>query len=222
MVKALRATAALAALLALVLLIRTGHPDLGGEEASARWSPVGIHALGSGRGIAALALSAAAFALIVAAWRPGRRAYPATFFDENEKLRIREAIDAAEARTSGEIRVHLERRTPGDPLAVARAVFVALGMTKTAARNGVLIYISTEDRAFAIVGDDGIHRVVPEGFWDDVRARMAARFSEDRFAEGIVDAAGAVGEKLARYFPIEAGDKNELPNEISTGQGEFR
>jgi uncharacterized membrane protein len=44
---------------------------------------------------------------------------------------------------------------------------------------------------------------------------MGGHFAEDRFAEGIVEAVTAVGEKLSRFFPREPGDRNELPDEIS-------
>ena len=38
-------------------------------------------------------------------------------------------------------------------------------MHKTEARNGVLVYLSTEDRKFAILGDMGINAKVDDGFW---------------------------------------------------------
>jgi uncharacterized membrane protein len=159
----------------------------------------------------------AALGCFLLAVRPGRRATPATFFDEDDRRRIQAAIAAAEDRTSGEIRVHLEPRTPGDPLSAARTVFDAIGMSKTRARTGVLIYISVSDRQVAILGDEGIHRVVPEGYWDDLLARLRERFREDRCAEGVVEAAEAIGEKLHRHFPVQPEDRNELPDEISMG-----
>ena len=70
---------------------------------------------------------------------------------------------ARRARTSGEIRVHLERgAAPAAPtrpglIARARKVFTTLGMHRTGERDGVLIYLAVEDRQLAIVGDEGIH-----------------------------------------------------------------
>jgi len=76
--------------------------------------------------------------------------------------------------------------------------------------------LSVEDHRFAIVGDEGIDRVVPEGFWDEVKSGMQKRFAADRFAEGIVEAVDQIGDKLRAYFPIAKGDVNELTDEIST------
>ena len=96
---------------------------------------------------------------------------------------ITRAIAAAEARTSAEIRVHLERRVPRrlwvgrapDVLTRARHVFRRLGMHKTVERHGVLIYLAVEDRRFAVVGDEGIHGRVGDPHWEGVRDLMADR-----------------------------------------------
>jgi uncharacterized membrane protein len=215
MVRRLPVIGLLLAAAAIALLIRAGYPELGAEPAEATWAPRGLRALGTPLGLFALLLGAAALVVLAAGLRPRHRATPATFFDEDERRRIREAIAAAEARTSGEIRVHLARHSGGDALAAARRAFEAIGMTRTAARNGVLIWLSVEDHAFAILGDRGIDEVVPEGFWDDVRERMRACFAEGRFAEGIVLAVGEAGEKLAAFFPRGTGDRDELPDDIS-------
>ena len=127
------------------------------------------------------------------------------------------AIGAAERRTSGEIRVHLEHRCPGgDPLARGRRVFERLGMTATEARNGVLIYVATGDRLFAVLGDRGIDEIVEDGFWDDVTAAMGERFRDDDFAGGLEEGILRISAKLAERFPYAgAADANELPDEIS-------
>jgi uncharacterized membrane protein len=151
--------------------------------------------------------------------RSGR---PKRFFTAEEEVAIVAAIEAAERRTSAEIRVHLEHRCPGgDPLDRARRHFEALGMTATAERNGVLVYLATGDRLFAVAGDRGIHEVVPEGFWDEVTAAMAERFREDDFAGGLERGLARIGEKLAGHFP-HAGeaDRNELPDAISRSDEE--
>jgi uncharacterized membrane protein len=56
-------------------------------------------------------------------------------------------------------------------------------MTRTRHRNGVLIYLATEHRKFAILGDEGIHRVVPENYWEDVKEEMQKNFREGRICE---------------------------------------
>lgn len=149
--------------------------------------------------------------------RRPRKAHPHHFFSRREKQRIMAAIAAAEAKTSGEIRVHVESSCGGDPLARAREVFTALGMDRTAARNGVLIYLAVGDRAFAIIGDEGIDRVVPPGFWEETKDVMEGYFREGLFVEGVLHGIASVGEHLAAYFPRQPDDVNELPDEPSEG-----
>jgi uncharacterized membrane protein len=87
-------------------------------------------------------------------------------------------------------------------------------MTKTALRNGVLIFIASEHHRFVILGDRGIHEKVPPGFWDEIAAKLTIRFKNGEFTDGIVEAINAAGEHLKQYFPRATGDVNELPDQI--------
>ncbi len=79
------------------------------------------------------------------------------FLTEADFDAITRTIKTAEARTSAEIRVHLERRVPRrllvgrvpDVMTRAHHVFRHLGMHRTAERHGVLIYVAVEDRRLA-------------------------------------------------------------------------
>jgi uncharacterized membrane protein len=139
------------------------------------------------------------------------------FFTVTDRQRIRQAILDAEKITTGEIQVHVERHA-GKPLAErAVEVFNVLGVSRTKARNGVLFYLAIKDRQFAVLGDIGIDKVVPPGFWDQIRAHMENLFRQGRFTEGLCDGIRMTGEQLARYFPITDSDQNELPDDISFG-----
>jgi uncharacterized membrane protein len=204
------------ATLALLGLVLAMHPDLGVAGSEASWAPVGFAGLFTIRGALAFALAALAAVLLVLGMSPDRGDAPASFFALDEKSAISHAIASAENRTSGEIRVHVARDSRGRPRSAAEVSFVALGMHATAARNGVLIYISVADHCFAIIGDKGIDRVVPTGFWDDVTAEMQGHFGRRQFAAGTIAAVLRIGQKLHEFFPRERGDVNELSNEIST------
>lgn len=134
-----------------------------------------------------------------------------------DKETIVEAIAKAERLTSGEIRVHIDKKCSGDPLQRAIKVFEDLKMHETALRNGVLIYLSFSDKKVAILGDKGINERVPENFWDSSRSIMIHHFKNNDFARGIILAIKEAGEQLKAYFPIEEGDTNELSNEITLG-----
>jgi|ERR1051326_7909747 uncharacterized membrane protein len=139
---------------------------------------------------------------------------PNEFITQLDEARIVEAIGRAERRSSGEIRVYISRRRRADPLAMARKRFLDLGMTGTRHRNGVLIYIAPLSRTFAIVGDTGVHDKCGDAFWQEVSGVMAALMKAGRYTEAVVAAVEKVGEVLARHFPREPGDQNELPDRI--------
>jgi uncharacterized membrane protein len=137
------------------------------------------------------------------------------FLAQLDQERIVQSIKDAELQTSGEIRVHIQPRvTGGDLRTVAEKTFERLGMTKTALRDGVLLFIASEERKFMILGDKGIDEKVPPGFWDDIAAKLTVRFKNGEFTDGIVEAITAAGEKLKEFFPHSADDVDELPDEI--------
>lgn len=135
---------------------------------------------------------------------------------ENEKL-IMAAIERAERQTSGEVRVHIESKCKGEVLDRAAWLFKKLGMQATKDRNGVLVYLSVNDRKFAVIGDSGINKVVPDGFWDGIKELMAWHFTKGGFAEGLIKGVEMAGQQLKQYFPCLADDVNELSDEISYG-----
>ena len=137
------------------------------------------------------------------------------FLAQLDQKRIVEAIAAAEKRTSGEIRVHIQPKAGGEIRTIAEKTFERLGMTKTAERNGVLLFVACEEQRFVILGDQGIDAKVPAGFWDEIAARLTIRFQAGEFTDGIVEAIHSAGEELRQYFPRSEADVDELTNEIN-------
>ncbi|MBL4675643.1 MAG: TPM domain-containing protein [Mucilaginibacter sp.] len=140
-------------------------------------------------------------------------------FTEEEQQRIQKAVADAERQTSGEIRVCIEKTCSDEPLDRAVRYFAQLEMHKTRLRNGVLIYVATVDRKFAIIGDAGINKVVPEDFWDTTKEDMLRQFKFGNLVEGIVTGITKAGEQLKQYFPHQAGDRNELSDDIAFMDG---
>ena len=134
-----------------------------------------------------------------------------------EQQQVAKAIAAAEQKTSGEIRVHMENVCTEDPMKRAIAVFEKLGMQRTAARNGVLIYVALQSNQLAIIGDKGINEQVPSDFWNSTRDLMIKHFKEGQITSGLCAAIDEAGAQLATYFPHENDDQNELTNDISFG-----
>lgn len=138
------------------------------------------------------------------------------FLTKKEEQEIVEAIVKAEQNTSGEIRVHIEENNSKPPLERAQEVFYELGMDATQFKNGVLFYICMQTRSFAIIGDEGIHNVVEDDFWDCTKDVVISQFKRGKFKQGLVEGILRAGERLKKHFPYDAEtDTNELSNEIS-------
>ncbi len=145
----------------------------------------------------------------------GWRTFVGRLLSEQDEERVIATIRAAERRTSGEIRVHVERRCAGDAIGAARRWFHRLGMAATADHNGILFYVAVEDRRFAIVGDSGIHAKVGDAFWNALRDAMSDAFAKGDSATGLNHAIEEAGSRLAEHFPRRGDDRNELPDKIS-------
>lgn len=140
------------------------------------------------------------------------------FFTDSDKKEITDAIAAAENKTSGEIRVHLEKKCSEDVLDRAAFIFEKLEMHKTELRNGVLFYVSFEDHKLAILGDAGINQVVPDHFWDDIKDHLIKSFKEGHYSKGLAEGISMAGDQLKKHFPVADDDIDELSNEISFGK----
>jgi uncharacterized membrane protein len=149
----------------------------------------------------------------------GHPRWARALFRDDDFDAIAAMVHEAERHTSGEIRVHLERRLPRGTDALARAghLFTELKMDATAQRNGVLIYLAVEDRALAIVGDTGVHARVGDDYWQRVRDDMVTRLRAGAAREAVVHAVTDVGLVLQKFFPHRRDDRNELSDEVSLG-----
>ncbi len=136
---------------------------------------------------------------------------------EDVRLRIEEAIQAAELGTAGEIRVHVDSLCPESVLDRASYVFEKLDMHFTEARNGVLIYVSVDDRKAAIIGDVGINVLVEQDYWNSTLQHMLNTFKTKDVVTGLLETVDAVGQKIKALFPILPNDQNELPNTVTVG-----
>ena len=136
------------------------------------------------------------------------------FSESLEAARIEAAITEAELRTSGEIRVVLQAGKVDDPTARAEKEFAKLKMHQTAERNAVLFFVAPDARRFAVFGDKGIYEKCGPEFWQDVAAAMETHFRAGDPTAALVEGITRAGELLAKEFPRQSDDVDELPNTI--------
>lgn len=137
------------------------------------------------------------------------------FLNRVDHDRVVDAIKAAEATTSGEIRVFVHRgELKDDAYLYAQTKFNKLCLHKTRERNGVLIFVAPRAQKFAVLGDAGIHAKVGDPFWQQLVDKMREHFKQENFTEALVHGVTETGKLLGQYFPRQPDDRNELPDEI--------
>jgi uncharacterized membrane protein len=139
------------------------------------------------------------------------------FLSPEDEEKIVQAILEAEKETSGEIRVHVEKDSSMEPLERATEVFYYLKMDQTKEKNGVLFYVSVLDQRFAVIGDEGIDKVVPDDFWESVKEIVTSEFKKGNYSKGLELGVLEAGKKLQAYFPYYDKETNELSDDISRG-----
>ena len=132
-----------------------------------------------------------------------------------DRSRVKDAIQKAERRTSGQICVSVSLLFWGGVEGAANKAFARLGLARTTQRNAVLLFVVPSRRKIVVIGDVGIHEKVGQQFWSSMVAKVAARFKEGDFTGGLVGAVEEIGTELATYFPYDpALDLNELSDDV--------
>ena len=140
------------------------------------------------------------------------------FLSKLEHDRIVHAIREGESKTSGEIRVYVQRgKFKADPLVVAQKKFQQLQMHKTVERNAVLIFVAPREHKFAVVGDRAIHEKCGDEFWQRIVEGMRTHFQNEKFSHALIEAISEIGKVLAAHFPKTLGNANELPDDVIEG-----
>ena len=143
-----------------------------------------------------------------------RRAFPASTMKA-----IEQAIRETEAVHQGQIRFAVEASLDVSALlrgqsARSRAIetFSRLGVWDTERNNGVLIYLLLADRDVEVIADRGIHERVGTQGWEEICRNMERAFKQRYFQQGVIDGIRAVSGHLARHYPAQGAQSNELPD----------
>ena len=97
--------------------------------------------------------------------------------------------------------------------AAARAAFYDLGIGRTKARNGILVFVSTFEGYHALLPDVGVDPQKLEPVWSRTGEQMAAALRA-REPERFFAALEGLGTVLGEVMPRAADDVNELPDEV--------
>jgi putative membrane protein len=92
--------------------------------------------------------------------------------------------------------------------------FHRLGLYKTRAATGVLIFVSLFERRVIVLGDSGIHAKVGDDHWLTVQRAILDGIARGSLSDGLVSGIRLCGGVLAQHFPRAEGDVNEIEDRI--------
>lgn len=92
--------------------------------------------------------------------------------------------------------------------------FYEKGLYRTADETGILIFISIFERKVWILGDRGINSRISSDSWQQLVKVLTTGIREGRACEALCAVIGSCGKELARHFPRQKNDSNELQDEI--------
>lgn len=101
---------------------------------------------------------------------------------------------------------------------VAQQSFRKFGLYRTSKRRAILFFVSLDEKYVEIITDIGIDAKIPQETWLAVIEKFRISLSSKNVAEGYLEAIEKCGTILMDEFPVEAGDKDELPNELIVDQ----
>lgn len=92
--------------------------------------------------------------------------------------------------------------------------FKASAEKRTAARVGVLLYLSLAEHRAEIVADEAIVAKVDDAVWGEAMVALIDRIRVGDPAGGMAEAVARIGTVLAQHFPKTESDVNELPDRL--------
>ena len=96
----------------------------------------------------------------------------------------------------------------------AVTLFRAAAEGRTHASTAILLYLSLAEHRAEIVADSAINSAVAPERWGDAMAALIHAVSQERTADGMVDAISMLGAILAEQRPRGSINPNELPDQL--------
>jgi putative membrane protein len=97
--------------------------------------------------------------------------------------------------------------------------FYQKDINQTVDHTGILIYISLFEHHVRVIADKGINAKVDKAVWQEIVDTIVGGIKSKAQAAAIAGAVDRCAAILAAHFPLKAGDRNELGNEVIIGRG---
>jgi putative membrane protein len=88
------------------------------------------------------------------------------------------------------------------------------GLSATEARTGVLLFVSLLERRAIVLADEGIAAQVEPERWTETDDAILSGIRQGKLRDGLIAGIRSAGALLARHFPVQGGDRNEVPDRV--------
>ncbi|MGH8279659.1 MAG: TPM domain-containing protein [Gammaproteobacteria bacterium] len=95
---------------------------------------------------------------------------------------------------------------------LAKAQFYLQGVHTTREHSGVLFFVSLAEHYVEIVADSGIHEKLGAAHWRGIVDQFVTEVGQGKVVDGFVAAISACGAAMAKHYPPEPGNPDELYN----------
>lgn len=92
--------------------------------------------------------------------------------------------------------------------------FYNLGLNRTKTRQGIMFFVSFDEKYVEIITDTTISEKIDDEYWEKIVEQFIIDVKKNKLALGYLNAIESCSELLINKFPIEKNDENELPNEV--------
>ena len=96
----------------------------------------------------------------------------------------------------------------------ALRAFHELKLDRTRDRTGILILVSLLEHRVQVLADSGINARVDPGTWEAIVKIILSGIRQGDLCQGLCEAIEKCGDILAKEFPVQDDDTNELPDHL--------
>ncbi|RXJ84057.1 TPM domain-containing protein [Arcobacter sp. CECT 8985] len=96
----------------------------------------------------------------------------------------------------------------------AKKEFENLGIKNTQTRQGIMFYVSIEEKYVEIITDEQIRKKIDNQYWQEIINEFVKDVKANEFSKGYLKAITTCSDTLIKKFPIQKNDINELSNEV--------
>jgi putative membrane protein len=96
----------------------------------------------------------------------------------------------------------------------AHEQFYNLGLNRTKTKQGIMFFVSFDEKYVEIISDTSISSKIEDNYWQKIVDEFVKDVKKKELSNGYLKAIDSCSRILIKQFPIQKNDKNELPNDV--------